>query len=97
MKTNNKQQTIENKLDLSDRLCNTLNKIEKEVENNFSRYKRKDNSFRIDIEQEGKVRKIEQLKDYLNTILIDYDMSITFAGGSYWNGYTTILKLTIIE
>ena len=80
MKTNNKHQTIENKV--------------KEL---FILYKVNGSTFRIDIEEEGKVRKIEQLKDYLNTMLTDYDISINFAGGSYWKRYTTILRLTIIE
>ena len=79
----------------------TTNNKQQEVQNKvkelFTLYKVNGLTFRIDIEQEGKVRKIEQLKDYLNTILIDYDMSINFAGGKYWNRYTTILKLTIIE
>jgi len=81
METNNKQ----------------LNKVENKVKELFKLYKLNGSTFRIDIEEEGKVRKIEQLKDYLNNILIDYDVSINFAGGSYWNRYTTILRLTIIE
>ena len=74
-----------------------LEQIETKVKELFKLYKVNDSTFRIDIEEEDKVRKIEQLKDYLNTILIDYDISITFGGGQFWDRYTTILKLIIIE
>ncbi len=74
-----------------------LDKVEKEIANNFNLYKRKDNIFKVDIEIENKVNKIEKLKDYLNTNFVNYTISICFAGGSYWNRYTTILLLTIDE
>ena len=74
-----------------------LEQIETKVNELFKLYKLNGSTFRIDIEEEDKVRKIEQLKDYLNTILIDYDISITFGGGQFWERYTTILKLIIIE
>ena len=93
MKTTNKQ----NELELSDKLCNALNKIEKEVANNFSRYKRNNNSFRVSIEEDGKVNKIAKLKDYLNLNTIDYNLAICFGGGSYWQDYTTILSIEVVE
>ena len=74
-----------------------LNKIEKQIHNTFSRYKRNGNNFRIAIEEEGKVNKIAQVKDYLNTTTIDYDLAVKFAGGSYWGEYTTILSIDVIE
>lgn len=74
-----------------------IKQTETKVKELFKLYKVNGSTFRIDIDEEDKVRKIEQLKDYLNTILIDYDISITFAGGQFWDRYTTILKLIIIE
>jgi hypothetical protein len=92
MKTTNKENQ-----ELSDRLCNTLNKVEKQIYNNFKLYKRKNNKFRVCIEVDSKVNKIEALKDYLNTNFVDYNINISFAGGSFWGGYTTILSLEIVE
>lgn len=74
-----------------------LSEIEKQITNIFSRYKRQENKFRIAIEEDGKVNKIAQLKDYLNINTIDYDLAVKFAGGKFWQEYTTILSIEIIE
>lgn len=75
----------------------TLDKVEKQIANNFKLYKRKDNKFRVSIEVDSKVNKIEALKDYLNTNFEDYNINISFAGGQFWGGYTTIINLEIVE
>jgi hypothetical protein len=75
----------------------TLNKVEKQIANNFKLYKRNENKFRLSIEVENKVNKIEALKDYLNINFIDYNINISFAGGEFWGGYTTILSLEVVE
>jgi len=89
METTNKQ--------LNEQLNEQLNKVEKLIYNTFSRYKRKDNKFRVAIEEDGKVNKIAKIKDYLNTNCIDYDLSIKFSGGSFWQEYTTILSIEVVE
>ena len=96
METTNKQLTEQELQDLQ-RYAEQLERIEKEVANNFSRYKRKNNTFRVSIEEDGKVNKIAKLKDYLNLNTIDYNLAICFAGGSYWKDYTTILAIEIID
>ena len=74
-----------------------LNEIEQQINNIFSRYKRKDNKFRVSIEEDNRVNKIAKIKDYLNVNCIDYDLAVKFAGGRYWQEYTTILSIDIIE
>jgi|TARA_R110000824_G_scaffold65732_5_gene171050 hypothetical protein len=74
-----------------------LTEIEQQIANIFSRYKRQDNRFRIAIEEDGKVNKIAQIKDYLNTNCIDYDLAVKFAGGKFWQEYTTILSIEVVE
>ena len=75
----------------------TIDKIEKQIFNDFKLYKRNGNKFRICIDVDSKVNKIERLKDYLNTNIEDFSITIGFGGGLYWQKYTTILNLTIIE
>ena len=75
----------------------TIDKIEKQIFNDFNLYKRNGNKFRICIDVDSKVNKIERLKDYLNTNIEDFSITIGFGGGLYWQKYTTILNLTIIE
>ena len=75
----------------------TLDKVEKQIFNNFKLYKRNGNKFKVCIEVDSKVNKIEALKDYLNTNFEDYNINISFAGGSFWGGYTTILTLEVVE
>ena len=74
-----------------------LNRTEEQIKNNFQRYKRKDNRFRVAIEEANKVQKIEALKDYLNTNFKDYTLAISFVGGSFWKEYSTILAIEVLE
>jgi len=50
-----------------------------------------------DIEQDNKVKRIEQAKDYLNTNCNLYLFSINFGGGQMLEQYTTIAKIEIIQ
>ena len=68
----------------------TIDKIEKQIFNDFKLYKRNGNKFRICIDVDSKVNKIERLKDYLNTNIEDFSITIGFGGGLYWQKYTTI-------
>lgn len=102
MKTTNNKQTTEELQEFApalirQRLEAQLEAIEVRIANTFSRYKRNGSTFRIAIEEEGKVNKIEGLKDYLNNTVKDYQLAVKFSGGSDWLNYTTILSVDIIE
>lgn len=83
MTTNNKQQTNAT--------------ILKQIAKDFNILKTSGNKIYIDIETEGKVKKLERLKDYLNNNTRLYILSICFGGGDSLQQYTTIAKIEIIE
>ena len=72
-------------------------KILQQIAKDFNILKTSGNTIYIDIETEGKVKKLERLKDYLNNNTHLYILSICFGGGDSLNNYTTIARIEIIE
>lgn len=82
---------------------NTTNKqhinemILQQIAKDFNILTTKGNTIYIDIETDGKVKKLERLKDYLNNNTHLYILSICFGGGDKLQQYTTIAKIEIVE
>ena len=79
------------------------NEIENELIKTLGQYKYKtineqlNKIYYFDIEQENKVKKIEKVKDILNTYTKLYLFNIGFGGGQMLDKYTTLCKIEIIE
>jgi len=95
MNTTNKQ--TEQKLQDLQSYAEGLQTIETFVLSEFTTINRINNIFYIDIEVEGKVKKLERLKDYLNNNTNIYILSICFGGGRTLEDYTTLAKVEIVE
>ena len=73
------------------------NEHTQQIKKDFEIVKMYDNIIYIDIETDGKVKKLERLKDYLNTHTHLYTLSIVFGGGDSLNNYTTLARIEIVE
>lgn len=73
------------------------NEIKKQIKKEFNEVFQVNNIFYINIDIDGKVKKIERLKDYLNTNTHLYTLSIVFGGGAGLQQYSTYARVEIVE